>query len=279
MNSLINGKLDVALNLKPNQSLILENTKNVELLNVPVLRVVYWQFDSLGKAQKTALMDKRVRQAIWHAIDRKNIIRIVLKDRAEFLDSLVHPLQFGYDPSVRGLNYNPEKAKKLLQEAGHADGFTIDLWEYYDEQHLFNQSAMNYLKDVGIEVILHDLRGKASELEKLLKSNQLAGIANYSYGSFNIFDADAILADWFLLDSNRNYAGDKHLSDLIIEARSTVAYFEREELYSKAIRIIMDEVYWMPCFIMHRISGSKTDLHLIIGVDEVPRFTEAYFSN
>ena len=166
-----------------------------------------------------------------------------------------------------------------MKAAGYPDGFTISLWQYYEEQHLFNQAALEYLAKVGIEVNVHDYRGDVGRLLKLRNSGKVDGIGNYSWGSYNIFDADAILPAWFLLEEKKNYTGDKQLDEWLREARFAVGYGRREELYAKAGKRIINEAYWMPCFIMHRIWGRKANLHLVVGRDEVPRFAEAYWTS
>lgn len=68
--------------------------------------------------------DKRVRQAFNHAVDRDKIAKYVMKGEmfaAQF--GLVPPTMPGYNAaSVKGYAYNPEKAKKLLAEAGYPEG-------------------------------------------------------------------------------------------------------------------------------------------------------------
>jgi peptide/nickel transport system substrate-binding protein len=277
LQDLLEGKLDVALNLNPDALSTLENAKYYIPMNVPVLRISFWQFDSLGRAGETPLVKKKVRQAIYHAIDRKSIVENIFHNQVGFLDSPLHPLQFGFDPDSKGLSYDPEKARTLLEEAGYPEGFTIDLWEYFDEQHVFNTEAVKYLQEVGIRVVLHDYRSNHSELIELRDMGKVNGIGNFTWGSYNIFFADAILPDWFFLDAKKNYTGSTQLDTILRKARFAVGYYQREEMYSKAINIIMDEVYWMPCFIVNRLYGKKKNVQLTVGVDEVPRFQDAYF--
>ncbi len=277
LKKLMEGKLDVAINLNPADLEILEEAEGLAYMNIPVLRISFWQFDSLGRAGETPLVEKKVRQAILYAINRSEIIENKLANQAGLLVTPVHPLQFGYEAGVGTFPYNPDKARVLLTEAGYPDGFTIDLWEYFDEQHLFNIEAIEYLNKVGIEVVLHDYRDKNSELIKLRNNGDVKGIGNYTWGSYNIFDADAILPDWFLLDADKNYTGNKELDSLLSEARFMVGYYQRKKLYSEANSIILNEAYWMPCFIVHRLYGKKKNIQLTVGVDEVPRFQNAYY--
>jgi peptide/nickel transport system substrate-binding protein len=81
----------------------------------------YWAFNMKDPMFK----DKRVRQALNYAIDRKALCKDVLNDTAFPMEhGIIPPGMLPYDPSFTAYEYNPEKAKALLAEAGHAKGFT-----------------------------------------------------------------------------------------------------------------------------------------------------------
>jgi ABC-type transport system substrate-binding protein len=66
--------------------------------------------------------DKRVRQAFAHAINKDAIIKDVLLGINERAEGVVPKGIFSYDESFKGYPYDVEKAKKLLADAGHANG-------------------------------------------------------------------------------------------------------------------------------------------------------------
>lgn len=74
-----------------------------------------------------ALSDARVRRALLLALNRKRLVEEVAHGDAVVASQLVHPLVFGYDPSLPPVPYDPEKARALLAEAGFASGFTVPL--------------------------------------------------------------------------------------------------------------------------------------------------------
>ena len=278
VSELISGGIDYALNLTPDMWPVLEKSKNVVPMNVPILRINFYQFDGDGGASKTPLTDKRVRQAVIHAIDRKAIIKNVMRGFGGELHSPMHPLQFGYDPSVKeSYEYNPEKAKALLKEAGYEKGFTIDLWQYNGFQRQPNQAVMGYLAKMGIKVNLKDYIGNTGPMIRLRNSGKITGIGNFAWGSSNIFDCEGILPLWFTLAEGKNYNRDKELDGWLLAARGSVDPEERKKLYSKAVRRITEEAYWMPFFIVHQIYGRNKDLHCPAGIDECPRFAQAYW--
>ena len=77
-----------------------------------------------GTAANPALKDPRVRQAIAHAIDRETIVNSLLPDGAEPATQFVPPSVDGWADDVTTYEYDPERAKSLLAEAG-ATGTTL----------------------------------------------------------------------------------------------------------------------------------------------------------
>ncbi len=70
--------------------------------------------------------DKRVRQAINHAIDTDLIIKRLVKDKAYRATSWLPLTSPAYDKATRPYAFDPEKAKKLLADAGYANGFEFE---------------------------------------------------------------------------------------------------------------------------------------------------------
>lgn len=116
-------------------------------------------FNSLNKSGNDPTGDLLVRQAICHAIDTEALVNAVWGDYGEARN------QFGvgkhyYSDTVKGYDYNPEKAKELLAEAGYPNGFEISL-KTEDTSALKNAATIiqAYLAEVGIQANLTILSG------------------------------------------------------------------------------------------------------------------------
>ncbi len=72
--------------------------------------------------------DKRVRQALAMAIDMPDLVKAVFQGGGTPAAALVPPSLWGHNASLKPYKYDPEAAKKLLDEAGYANGFSTDLW-------------------------------------------------------------------------------------------------------------------------------------------------------
>jgi len=126
---------------------------------VPSVRVIFMAFDMI-KGGPSA--DKRVRQAIAMGVDMKTNIKKVLEGNGILLGSPLTDKHFGYDPSVKPFDYDPEKAKKLLAEAGYAKGleFTINSpsGRYLNDKEMAEAVAGDLIK-IGIKATVKTMNG------------------------------------------------------------------------------------------------------------------------
>lgn len=99
----------------------------------------------------------KVRQALNHAIDKQRIIQL-LNGRATVANQILPPLMPGYDKSYTGYEYDPEKAKALLAEAGFPDGFETSIeCIAVDPQPKLCESFQQDLAKVGIKLTINTL--------------------------------------------------------------------------------------------------------------------------
>jgi len=85
-------------------------------------RYLSFSYTYLGYNLKSPLfIDKRVRQALAHAIDREAIISGVLLGLGKPATGPLKPGTWAYNPNVRTYPYDPQKARALLAEAGWKD--------------------------------------------------------------------------------------------------------------------------------------------------------------
>jgi peptide/nickel transport system substrate-binding protein len=101
---------------------------------------------------KSPWADVRVRRAAAHAIDRETIAKTIFFGLYEASNQYGDKGHWGYNPKVIGYPYNPDKARKLLAEAGYPNGFKTKITMISDpEENKGWMAAVNYLKDVGID--------------------------------------------------------------------------------------------------------------------------------
>ena len=94
--------------------------------------------------------DERVRQALCYAVDAFSLNQVLSQGIKPLTNQWAAEGSSTYSPNVTGYEYNPEKAKELLKEAGYEDGFTTQV---YDGGGTFTDACtlvQSFLEEVGI---------------------------------------------------------------------------------------------------------------------------------
>ncbi|MDD5093033.1 MAG: ABC transporter substrate-binding protein [Dehalococcoidia bacterium] len=89
------------------------NALNKELITIPEFSLWYIGFN----VTKPPFDDPRVRQAFCYAVDKDKIIKLVIKDMAKRADGILPPGMPGYSEGLKGLEFDPAKAKELIGES------------------------------------------------------------------------------------------------------------------------------------------------------------------
>lgn len=111
------GRVDIASalsNLSPDAFKTLGEDPNLRVEQFPGANIVYLSFN----AESDPLKDARLRQAIAYAIDRETIVRDLLLGQGRVAHSILPESSWAYSPGQK-YNFDPERAKKLLDEAGY----------------------------------------------------------------------------------------------------------------------------------------------------------------
>jgi ABC-type transport system substrate-binding protein len=100
------------------------------------------------------LDDRRVRQALNYAVNKKDVIAL-LNGRAIVATSVVPPGMPGYVSETTGYPYDPARARALLAEAGQGAGFATELWTQGGDMDLkIGQKVQRDLADVGVTMAI-----------------------------------------------------------------------------------------------------------------------------
>ncbi len=109
------------------------------------------------------LTNKKVRKAINQAIDKKSIVDNLYMGTASVAKNGMPPFMLGYNDDVKDYAYDPEKAKRLLAEAGYPDGFEVTLYvmpvsrPYMFDPPKIGEAIQSYLGAVGIKVNIYQV--------------------------------------------------------------------------------------------------------------------------
>ncbi|QCU76879.1 ABC transporter substrate-binding protein [Citricoccus sp. SGAir0253] len=197
------------------------------------------------------LQDVKVRQAISHAIDKDALIRQTLpegtKKAIEFIPDSVN----GYTEDVETYDYDPERAKELLAEAGYPDGFTVDFnyptgvsrpYMPTPEQAFSNISGQ--LAEVGIEVNPVPEKWSPDYLDRINGTSD-HGIHLLGWtGDYN--DTDNFVGVFFGQEKPEFGLDDPELFAALEKARQTASLEEQTPQYEDINRMVSEVVPAVP---------------------------------
>ncbi len=274
---LLSGGVDIIRNVPPDQIAVVKDSPNARISATKILRVNFLILDSAGRASKTPLMNQKVREAMAYAINVDEMLRKILSGYAERTPAAINPLHFGYDGAIKPYPFDPERAKKLLAEAGYPNGFEITLNTYSGTITSMDQMAdavSGYLAKVGIKVKRRHIEDVGTWTTSG-KEGKLEGVQYYSWGSNSIFDADALLYALAYSKEPLSYVRDNGVDALLDEARAQIDPRKRLEAYSKIQRIMHEKFYWIPINVQYTIEGISKKLNYEASSDEMMRVYSA----
>ncbi|WP_371708984.1 ABC transporter substrate-binding protein [Labrenzia sp. PHM005] len=264
---LFNGELDFIWQVPADQAGKLAGMDKLTVANESTMRIGYLSLDAAGRTGADNPFTKlKVRQAVAHAIDRKTIVQALLRGKSKVVNTACFPSQFGCEQEVTSYEYDPEKAKALLAEAGYPDGFTTDFYAYRNRD--YAEALANFLNEVGIKTNFHML--KYSALRELRMSSGTP-ITFQTWGSYSINDTSAITSQFFKHGSLDD-ARDDEVRDWLEVADTSTDPEERKAYYSKALQKIADEAYWTPLFSYNTNYVFSKDVEFQPTPDEIVRF-------
>lgn len=276
---LIRGGVHIIRQVPPDQIDYINGSGRAVVRNTPILRVVFLRLDTYGRDKKShpALKDKRVRRAIAHAINMEEIIKHVLKGLALRTATGGSPLAFGYDHSAKPIPYDPQKAKKLLAEAGYPNGFNLTLYSYVGSIVAVRQvveAIAADLRKVGINSRIN-IFAAVGQYVRTYKAGKMGDPTVASWGNSSIYDYantfDPLFGSW----SKRSYVKDPEIDRLIKVASGTLDKKVRLDAYKKIQKIMLDNTYWVPMYGQHEVVGVAKDLNFEPAGDEIIRLNEA----
>jgi peptide/nickel transport system substrate-binding protein len=266
---LMTGAIDWTWEMPKDQAERLAANPALKVGSAETLRFNYLQFDVHGTSGQRFFKDRRVRQAVVHAIDRDAIASNLIGVGSIVPNAACHPGQFACDNDVAKYEYNPDKAKKLLADAGLPNGFQCDLYAYRERDLI--EAIIGYLAKVGITANLNHMQYVAY-VENVRKGR--APLANGAWGSYSIPDVSAATAHFFTGGPD-DLAKDDEVTRVIGEADGVTDPLRRKALWGKALARIASEAYFVPVCTYTKYYAHTKDLDYTPTSDEIPQFYAA----
>jgi peptide/nickel transport system substrate-binding protein len=236
VTALLNNEVQIAQFIPPHLRQRVEKSPNSRITPVDSVEIMF-----LAMQPKPPFDKKEVRQAVCHAINRDQIIKTLLEGFASRLDGPIGPGQYGYDPNLQPkLNYDPEKAKKLLAQAGYPNGVDVELQTpvgRYTLDKQLTEAMTSMLNAAGFRARL-----LTPEWPTLWANVQKGTIPFYYMGRGSVQDPSAALHQYFHTgETPRIGYSNPKLDELLDKEQAEFDAKKRRQYLSQAMSIITEE--------------------------------------
>ncbi|MEJ2558945.1 MAG: ABC transporter substrate-binding protein [Anaerolineae bacterium] len=246
------GGVNFIVNVPPDDLARLKEDSRFSVVEQPGMHTWWVAFNQ----SKAPFNDTRVRQAMNYAVNKKAIVDNLLKGTGTLAINPLPPVVWSYTDDIQRYDYNPEKAKELLAEAGYPDGFSCSFWVPESGSGMQQPVAMGTaiqadLKAVGIDCEIQTLEW-GTYLDKVIVPPDKA--------EFDLFemswigdngDPDNHLyillsgEQWPPAGYNMGFYKNDQVDAILQEARTTLDRAKRTELYRQAQKLIAEDPPWI----------------------------------
>ncbi|WP_202303665.1 ABC transporter substrate-binding protein [Dryocola clanedunensis] len=223
----------------------MKENKDINLMQKAGLNTGFLAFNT----QKPPFDNVKVRQALALAINKPAIIEAVFHGTGTAAKNLLPPGVWSADDQLKDYDYDPQKAKALLKEAGFANGMTVDLWAM-PVQRPYNPNAKRMAEmiqadwakvGVQIKVVTYEW---GEYLKRVKDGEHQAALMGWTTATG---DPDNFFGPLFTCTaadggSNSSKWCYKPFDKLIIEARAEGDHDKRVALYKEAQQMMHDQM-------------------------------------
>lgn len=269
MAEALSGGVDFIMHVPKDQAEQAAKVPHLQVVSGETMRIVFMQFNTQDGAPTPALKDIRVRQAIAHAIDRESIVKNIVGAGSRVLHTQCFPSQFGCtDEGAPRYEYNPDKARKLLAEAGFPNGFDTEIFAYRERNQ--TEAMINNLQAVGIKAKL--TFSQYAAMRDAVRAGK-SSLSHQTWGSFSVNDVSASTPVYFTFEAD-DITRDPEVRDLLVKGNNSVDPNARKQAYQQALKRIAENVYSVPLWSLPVFYVATKDLNFSAYPDEMVRFWE-----
>jgi peptide/nickel transport system substrate-binding protein len=256
LNAMKSKEYDLGLGFQPDQ---VKDLKTIDGYGVSLIDSnAFLHFGTSIQSDNGKLLfsDPNVRKAMYYAIDRQAIATDLMEGTVTLANTPINPASPYYNANTTVYNYDPAKAKQLLDAAGWvpgADGirvkdgkrfsFTILNRAGRNDRIAIAQVIQAQFKDVGIEVQM-DTKESAAYTEQWRSGNWDATVGGW------FLTADPSITNLYACDGANNMTGycDSKLDDAMKTSDQALDFNERKPLIDQVQSILMDDGFDLPIY-------------------------------
>ena len=286
--ALLSGEIDYT-NVVPVQDIARINSSAGHTVKMtPQNRTIFFGMDQ-GSAElnssnikgKNPFADKRVRLAMYHALDMDAIKDKVMRGQSVPAGIITAPGVNGHTAERdQRLPYDPELSKKLLAEAGYPDGFEVTLDcpnDRYVNDEAICVAAIGMFAKIGVKVSL-DAKTKSIHFKEVKEGDPNPSDMYMLGWGVPTYDSHYVYSYLLASDGSWNKVNfsDARVDELTAAMGVETDINKRNELIAEAWDIVQDNVPYLPLHhqVVNQASKSNVDVHARINNE--PLF---YFAN
>lgn len=195
--------------------------------------------------------DEAVRKAVLKGIDRQQIVDTVLSAQDEPATSVLSHSTPLYESLGDALDYDPEGAKKLLEEAGWVEGAdgirerdgkklttTVTFWQTPDALELVQQQ----LRQIGFDLQLNVVTNAEAQAVKE------SGDFDFDYYNLTRSDPDVLRTIFSANARNINQRDAEEVDELLDRSAAATDTAERQQLVTQAAELLVEKAHAIPIY-------------------------------
>ncbi len=281
--ALLSGEIDMMAPAPLQDLARIGGADGFKVVEEPSLRLIFLGLNHRAELQAepgkpNPMKDKRVRQALWHAIDLDTIHRRVMRAKSRNVGTMVAPPIPGYSAALdQPLPFNVDTAKKLLTEAGYPNGFKTKLNcsnDRYiaDEQTCVAIAAMWTRAGITVDLKTESRATYFPLVDKGETDVYILGWATLPpMDSYSVASALLHTKSGALGGNNPNGLSDPRLDDLTKKAAVELDEPKRRAFLTEALKITRDEAYFIPLHQQPVAWAMKKNIEVPVFADEYVR--------
>lgn len=227
----------------------LKNNENVQLLEKSGMNIGYITFN----LRKAPFDNQKVRQALNYAVNKDEILTSVYQGSGIKAKNPMPSTIWGYNDDVADYDYNPEKAKALLKEAGFENGFETEIWAmpvsrpYNPNARRMAEMVQEDWRKIGVEAKIVSYEW-GEYLKRMAAGEHTTGMMGWTGDNGDPDNFLNTLLSCNAVEQGSNYSGfcNKEYDQLVTEAAQISDQSKRAELYKKAQIIVKEQAAWLP---------------------------------
>ena len=278
--ALLSGEIDIVTDAPVQDLGRIGGSASHKVESTPQMRTIFLGMDQAadqlrsGNTGDNPFKKKKVRQALYQAIDIEAIKKKVMRGDSEPAGIITFPGVTGYTKALdKRLPYDPEAAKQLLADAGYPDGFDVELRcpnDRYVNDEAICTAVVGMFGKIGVNVSLN-AQTKSKHFKELKEDK-----GDFYMLGWGVPTLDSHYVFHYLYDSgaswNKVNFSNARVDELIKVMEGEVDLTKRNAAIAEAWKIVKDDISYLP--LHHQVISwaSKKNINVPIRPNNEPLF-------